>query len=251
MRTDQIALQLYTVREAMAADPERAVGMVAALGYRAVELAGLGDWPARQARATFDAEGIEVVAAHVGLDALREGLEARLDELDAIGCRRVIVPWLGAESRASAEGIRGAVDALAGLAGTCRRRGFSFGYHNHDFEFAQIEGTSLWAELRRRLPAWAELEIDVYWAAYAGEDPVGLIGDEAGRTRLLHMKDLGPDRQDRPPGDGRLPWPEIVEAGRRAGVAWYVVEQDHPDDAFVAAARGLAFLRGLASAAPG
>jgi sugar phosphate isomerase/epimerase len=70
------------------------------------------------------------------------------------------------------------------------------------------------------------------------------------RVRLLHMKDVAaePERGDVTPGDGTLSWPEIVAAGTAAGVDWFVVEEDNPKDAIAEIARGLDFLRGLASA---
>ena len=54
----------------------------------------------------------------------------------------------------------------------------------------------------------------------------------AGRVRLLHMKDRapGPEPHDAPAGEGTLPFPEIVEAARAAGVEWYIAEQDDPRD---------------------
>jgi sugar phosphate isomerase/epimerase len=61
------------------------------------------------------------------------------------------------------------------------------------------------------------------------------------------MKDraTGEVARDAPPGKGTLPFAEIVEAGRAAGVEWYIVEQDDPDDALVDIATGLRYLEGL------
>jgi sugar phosphate isomerase/epimerase len=124
------------------------------------------------------------------------------------------------------------------------------GYHNHDFEFAPLEGTTMWDVLLETLPQEVELELDVYWAAIAGRDPVALIRDLGARLRLLHMKDMaaGPGREDVVPGDGVLAWAEIVAAGTDGAVDWYVIEEDHPRDAIAELARGYSFLSGLAAA---
>ena len=68
------------------------------------------------------------------------------------------------------------------------------------------------------------------------------------RFRLLHIKDraAGSVAHDAPPGEGTLPFPEIVEAGRDVGVEWYIVEQDDPQDALVDIATGLRYLESLA-----
>ena len=76
-------------------------------------------------------------------------------------------------------------------------------------------------------------ELDAYWAARAGRDPLKLLRLHAGRVPLLHLKDLaaGPDKADAPVGEGTLPWPAIMTAADSAGVEGGVVEQDHPRDA--------------------
>jgi sugar phosphate isomerase/epimerase len=110
----------------------------------------------------------------------------------------------------------------------------------------------MWDLLVGGLEEVVDLEVDVYWAARAGRDPVALIEAESSRVALLHMKDMGPapDRQDMPVGDGTLPWDAILDAGRRAGVEWYVVEQDHPIDPIVSAQRGFTFLSDLSRSGP-
>ena len=124
----------------------------------------------------------------------------------------------------------------------------AFGYHNHDFEFAPLEGTTPWDVLRTELPATVDLEVDVYWVSVAGLDPVTVLRSVAGRLRLLHMKDRAPGTaiHDAPVGAGILDVPGIVEAGRSANVDWYVVEQDEPGDAIADITASAAYLESLA-----
>jgi sugar phosphate isomerase/epimerase len=63
--------------------------------------------------------------------------------------------------------------------------------------------------------------------------------------------DGGPTRHDAVPGDGILPWPEIVTAGTSAGVEWFVVERDEATDPVPEIARGRAVLDALATPGPG
>jgi sugar phosphate isomerase/epimerase len=92
-----------------------------------------------------------------------------------------------------------------------------------------------------------ELELDVYWVSVAGRDPVREIRVAADRLHLLHVKDLAPGAEPRevPAGEGTLDIAAIIEAGRAAGVEWYVTEQVESDDPLqdiAAAARYLASL---------
>jgi sugar phosphate isomerase/epimerase len=232
MREDQIALQLYTVRALAASDLPGTLRAVASSGYRAVELAGLPATAPGELAAHLDAAGLRVVAAHEGIDRLRHDAAAVADRLAEVGCPRVVVPWMPDEDRATADDVRRFAAELGSLARTFAGRGMALGYHNHAFEFAPFDGTTIWDLLLAEAPIDVELELDVYWAAVGGRDPVAEIRAAAGRLRLLHMKDLGhgAEARDVPAGEGTLPFPAIIAAGRAAGVEWYVAEQDDARD---------------------
>jgi sugar phosphate isomerase/epimerase len=249
MRDDQIALQLYTVRRLTAGDLEGTLRHVREAGYRAVELAGLPDVEPGRLREMLDTAGLSVIGAHRSLEDLRTDLDGTLAWLSAVGSPRVIVPWLMPADRAVPVAVRRVTADLGRIADACADAGIRLGYHNHDFEFQPADGATIWDVLVAGLPASVELELDVYWATFAGRDPVKLIDGLGGRVRLLHMKDMtaGPTPRDAPPGDGVLPWPAIVDAGRRAGVEWYVVEQDEPLDPLKDVTRGLEHLKSLAA----
>ena len=250
MRPDQIAVQLYTLRAETARDLPGTLRKVSDAGYRAVELAGLPPTEPERLRDLLAAEQLAPMAAHESLETLRADMDGVLDRMRTVGCPRVIVPWLPEAERADPAGVRRLAAELSDIARICAGRGISLGYHNHAFEFEPLDGTTVWDVLLDSLTFDIELELDVYWAAIGGRDPVEVIRGAGERVRLLHMKDTaaGPERGDVTPGDGTLPWPEIVAAGTAASVDWFVVEEDNPKDAIAEIARGLDFLRGLASA---
>lgn len=248
MRIDQIALQLYTVRALAAANLPGTLRAVAAAGYRSVELAGLPEIaPAALAR-LLDEAGLRAVASHEGIARLREDPAAVADRLAAVGCPRVIVPWMPEEDRRAVNDVRRFAAELGALARFFADRGIRLGYHNHAFEFAPLGGTTTWDVLLAELPTEVEFELDVYWASVGGRDPVAEIRATAHRVRLLHMKDRapGPEPRDTPAGEGILAFPQIVEAGRAAGVEWYVVEQDDAREPLADIAVAARYLESLA-----
>jgi sugar phosphate isomerase/epimerase len=251
MRLDQIALQLYTVRGIARNDLEGTLRAVAAAGYDAVELAGLPDTPTNELAGMLASAGLRVVASHEGIERLRADAEGVAERLAGLECPRAIVPWMPEEDRRTAADVRRFAAEVGGYAATFARHGIGLGYHNHAFEFAPLDGTTTWDVLLAELPAEVAIELDVYWAAAGGRDPVADIRATAGRVRLLHMKDrsAGPEPHDVPPGEGTLPFPSIVDAGRDAGVEWYIVEQDEPADPIADVTRGLGYLRSLAGTA--
>jgi sugar phosphate isomerase/epimerase len=166
------------------------------------------------------------------LERFQQDAAHAVDELVTLGCRYAVVPSLPA----SLQGLDrvGEVARLFGAwAARCADAGLRFAYHNHDFELRVRDerGTSLLELLIAATdPALVSFELDVLWAHVGGAEPRDLLGRHAGRIALAHVKDAGRAGGDAPFGAGSLPWDELLPAAQRAGVEWYVVEQDEPED---------------------
>lgn len=232
-----VALQLYTVREDTARDFAGTVRQVAALGYAGVEFAGYGGLAPGDVRALLDETGLKPASGHVNLDAVEQGMASAVDAAATIGCGYLALAWLP-EERRNPRALRELAPRLNEAGRLCRARGIGFGYHNHDFEFQRADDAYLLDILLDATdPALVALELDVYWAAYAGVDPIGILHARAGRVPLVHLKDLAPDRSFAEVGDGTLDIPAICAAAREGGAAWYIVEHDRPRNGGLASAR--------------
>lgn len=244
-----IALQLYTVRDETARDFAGTLRKVAELGYRAVEFAGYGGLSSSQVAGLLDETKLSAASTHVGLAALQSDLDRELDYCQTIGCASLVLPWLPPEQR-SAESFRALVPFLNEVGRRCHERGIAFSYHNHDFEFAQSDGKLLLdALLESTDPLVVALEFDVYWAAYAGVDPVSYLRKHAGRVLLIHAKDMAADRSFTEVGDGTLDMTAICRAAHGQGTRWYIVENDQPKiPSLESARRSLEKLRGILQA---
>lgn len=250
MRADQIALQLYSVRDVTANDMPGTLRKLAAAGFQAVELAGYGNFSsAQEVRATLDELGMKAVAAHVGLDRFETSASQVFDDLKLLGVDYAVVPSLPKERRGDVAEARRVAEQLNGLAEQARSAGLGFAYHNHNFEFEPLDGTTLYEVLLGSTdPALVKLELDVYWALFAGQDPVDLIKRNSGRVALLHVKDMvsDADREMTVPGEGIIDWRQVLDAADAAGTQWYIIEHDRPKDSLNDVARGLRFLETLA-----
>jgi len=111
-----------------------------------------------------------------------------------------------------------------------KERGLTFGYHNHSFELEKFDGkTGLEILYGESDPDVFTAEIDTYWIQHGGGDPAAWIRRVAGRSPLVHLKDMvmrGSEQLMAEVGEGNLNWPAILEACREACVEWYIVEQD-------------------------
>ncbi len=229
MEKVSVGLQMYTLRDAAARDFVGTLTKVADLGYAGVELAGTGGLSASELKRVLDDLGLQVAGSHVGIEQLEGELAAALDYANAIGNSNIVCPYLGEERRKDADGYRRLADLFDRVGAACKARGIVFSYHNHAFEFEKFgDRTGLEILFDSTDPALVKSELDIYWVAYAGEDPVAFLRRLADRVRLVHLKDMSADssRAFAEVGEGILDWPTICAASAEAGAQWLLVEQD-------------------------
>jgi sugar phosphate isomerase/epimerase len=249
--TSPPAVQLYSVRDELAAGRMAVLRRIAAFGYGAVEPYDVRTDP-EGLRADLEEAGLAVCSVHakvLGADA-----EVLLRGTAAVGADTAIVPWAEPGRFADAEGITGLARDLNEAAARAAGHGLRLGYHNHDFELsARVGGRTGLEVLADALDPAVILEVDTYWAAVGGQDVPALLRRLGDRVRYLHVKD-GPVTKDDPMtavGSGRMPVAEILAACPSA--EWHVVELDRcATDMLTAVGDSLAWLasRGLARPVP-
>jgi sugar phosphate isomerase/epimerase len=229
MSNRPIALQMYTLRDAVQADIVGTLRAVAELGYRAVELHTLGGLSAAELRTELDTLGIQVAGMHIALDRLEQQLDAEIAALKTLGGQYVICPFLAPDRRGSADAYRALAKSLNQIGRACQEQGMRFAYHNHAFEFDRFgDVTGFDILFGETDPALVQSELDVYWVAFAGHDPVAQLRQLKGRVPLVHLKDMtaGDSPTFAEVGHGILDFPAILAAADEAGAEWLIVEQD-------------------------
>lgn len=240
MALSKLSVQLYTVRENLSDDLSGTIGRLAEIGFTQVEpfnftaFEGLGD--------VLKANGMSAPTAHMhflGEDPSEVFAAAR-----DLGIHTVIDPHVPAERWQSASSIAETAAQLNEAAVQAARHGLEVGYHNHAHELESVfDGTTGLELLAQQLDAAVVLEVDTYWAAVGGVDPVELLGRLGDRVVALHVKD-GPATKDVKDqvavGSGSLPIRAIIEA---APSALRVIELDDSRvDRFTAVADSFAYL---------
>jgi sugar phosphate isomerase/epimerase len=232
-RTAHIGVQLYTVRTLMEKDMAGTLKSIAAIGYPEVEFAGYYKKSAQDVRAMLDANGLRAPSAHIPLDAMRADMKKVIADSKVIGHEIVICPYLEAPKTAAAW------SALAkefnGFGTTLKGEGLQFAYHNHDFEFKPVEGKMPYDVLLAETdPQLVKMEMDLFWATKAGQDPVAYFGRYPGRFPAVHVKDMRDLRGAQTMtevGSGEIDFRRIFAQADQGGIQHYIVEHDQPADA--------------------
>ncbi|GMU78160.1 MAG: xylose isomerase [Acidimicrobiia bacterium] len=225
-RPPGLGLQLYTVRDAVAADLPGALRRVAGFGYAGVETLGTYGLSPRGLADVLDDSGLAWVSTFVGLGDL-DTFAGELEGLADAGCARVVVPFLAPDAFTDRASISRAAELLSAATAIGADRGVRVGYHNHYWELAPVDGRPALERLFDEIDPRTIAEVDVYWAQVGGVDPAALVRALGTRVRLLHVKD-GPaaDAQQAMTavGAGVVDIGAVLDAAAHA--EWHVVELD-------------------------
>lgn len=240
-----IALQLWTIREALTQNPAAALARVRSIGFESVELAPLPpETSSAKMGAMLRTAGLSVTAIHCDAPTA-SNLHGLLRLVDDVSCRRLVWHgWTRDPLFDSVEGVRTLIDRWNMSQRLAEREGLTFGLHNHWWEFEPVDGVVPHELMRRTLDPAIFFEVDVYWAQTAGVNPVGLVRDLGPRCSMLHLKD-GPAAHGQPMtalGTGTVDIAGVIGASR-PGTTFVVELDEYAGDPFDAAEASWQFLQ--------
>ena len=224
-------LQFWSIREEMEKDLLGMIEKVAEMGYASAQFAGFFDHPAGDVKAKMDEVGIKAAGAHVQINELENHLDETLKYHETIGNDLIIVPFLPENMRTTAEDYKRTAALLSDIGQKVHAKGFSLAYHNHDFEFDVFDGkTGLDILFENTDADHLKMELDCFWAAYTGNNPLEIIEKYGNRCESLHIKDMkieGKQPISTELGTGTLPLFDYIQKGKEHNVKWFIVEQEH------------------------
>ncbi|MCZ2818430.1 sugar phosphate isomerase/epimerase family protein [Modestobacter sp. VKM Ac-2984] len=258
----KISIQLYTFADYIGDDAgaqarhEEVLRRLSEMGYHNVEPYTLSGWTAEEYAALLDEYGLKASVRHVdvGSPADPADIEQILADNRTLGIEyfgsgsTAGAPWIG-ELATEADWIAYA-EYLDAVGEQARKAGQTLMIHNHDFEFTTVFGdrTAFDILMQHTQKKNVVSQLDLYWVAYAGLDPVDVVEEYGKRIKLFHVKDLNPalDNRIEIVGRGSLDFPAIFAAAG-GSIRYFVVEHDprfgDPTfDPFEAAQAGLDYL---------
>lgn len=237
-RDNRIGLQLYTVRNEMQKDPKGTLQQVAKIGYKKIESAGYDQGKlygsnAKEFKSLINDLDLEFVSGHLSLNVFEEAFDEALEFMQVAGQEYAVFPWLAPEQRVSLDQYRGYAELLNRCAEKAAPAGIKVCYHNHDFEFQQLEGKLPMDVLLDEIdPKLVALELDLYWISRVGLNPVLFMMNNPQRIPLWHVKDMAatPDQGFEEVGEGTINFGEIFTHADVSGMKHFFVEQDQSEN---------------------
>ena len=241
-----IGLQLYTLRNEMGKDPVETLKKVAALGFKEVENFGYNGkffgMDAKTYKDTLASLGLSTPSGHYGYGnfgnkqipgTILTGWDKAVEDAAALGQQYMVLAYLQPVERKSLDDYKKIAADLNKAGEVCKKSGIQLCYHNHDFEFQQMENVLPFDILMGQTDSnLLKTELDIYWAVKAGFQPVPLFKKYSKRVALWHVKDM--DNTDKKffteVGNGTIDFKAIFKAHKASGMKHFFVEQDSVPD---------------------
>lgn len=231
---DRVGLQLYSLRDVIGKDPKKILSDVASYGYKELETYGYGNGKlfgltVSDYAVHVKSLGMRTVSGHYGIDLVSSGWEKACDDAAAMGQKYVVVPYLENKYYNTLDALKKTCATINQGAEVAAKRGLRMGYHNHAFEFGQVEGKTIMDVMLKELdPKMVSIELDLYWVVNAGKNPLEYFKAYPGRFEQWHVKDM--DKSDRSKnadvGTGSIDFTPIFAKASESGMKHFYIEQE-------------------------
>ncbi len=238
-----IGLQLYSLRDQLAADVPGTLDKVKSWGISNVELAGTYNLTPEQFKAQLDARGLHAISEHFAYDRLRDDVEGVARDAKILGLKYVGCAWVPHDDNRpfDEKTCREAIAVFNHAGEALKKHGLKFFYHVHGYEFQPWQdGTLLDLLVSGTNPKFVNFEMDVFWIVHPGQDPVKLLKKYGHRWQLMHLKGMRDSTptglltghsdvtNDVAVGTGKIDYVPIIKAAKKVGVKWFIIEDESP-----------------------
>src|SRR5262245_32828198 len=235
-----IGLQLYSLRADFSNNVATTLDKVQGFGFRHVETANTYTYPPEKFKAMLAARGLKAVSGHFPYDRYRDDVQGVARDAKALGLQYVGCAWIPHDGDFDEKECRAAIAVFNRAGEALAKHGLKFFYHCHGYEF-RPHGTGTFMDLlmKETNPTFVRFQMDVFWVAHPGEDPVKWLQKYPRRWELMHVKDMKKGVKgdftghtdvgnDVVLGTGQMDWPAILKAAKKCGVKWYFIEDEAP-----------------------
>lgn len=224
-----IGIQLYTLRKEVyppGADLPGVLKTVADIGYKGVEFAGLHGNDPKAIKKIMDDLGLVCTSSHTAMPD--EGNVNQIADTEAALGNKRVISGFGPNDLQTLDGVKAAAEKMQKAAELLKPYGMSFGFHNHWWEFAPMDGQYVYDILMAEAPDVFS-ELDTYWCAFGKSSPVMCTRAYASRIPLFHVKDgmLEEGKHVHTAvGSGKMNFLAILKAADENVLDWLIVELD-------------------------
>ena len=234
----EFGLNLYSIRNKLKTEEEflDTAIKLKEMGYSFMQFSGV-PYDADMITRVSSASGMPIVLTHVPSDRIINDTEALMDEHSKFGCKNIGLGHMDPKIITDEKLCKETIEKLNIAGEKMKNNGFSFFYHNHQFEFYKYGDETVFDYMIKNAP-YINFTLDTYWLQYGGVSIVEYVEKLKDKIKCVHLKDyqIFAETTDTsvkmiprfaPVGDGVINFKTIVPKMLDAGTKYFIVEQDN------------------------
>jgi sugar phosphate isomerase/epimerase len=233
-----VGFQSWAVKDMLGKDFSGTLSMMAGMDYKLIELCspqgykdiGFGfliDMKPADIRKIINDAGLQCPSCHFGFGEFGDDkIDASIQFAKEIGLSQMICSTFWLPKTATLNDYLSNADKLNKAAEKIKQAGMQCGFHNHEFEFAQLDGQLIYDALMKRFnPDLVKMQFqtEVINLGYKAAD---YFKKYPGRFISSHLSDWTADKNEVPVGQGIIDWKEFFAAAKTGGIKNFFVEMD-------------------------
>jgi sugar phosphate isomerase/epimerase len=241
--------QVWTIRKDIISDFAVTLKKMADLGYSEVEMCSplgysmagfkpLNDMSGTEMKKIIEDAGLRCTSSHFTGVELRNSLDNRIEWATQIGMKQMAQSMPSLPKNPTLDDWRKTAQELNQIGEKTKAAGIQMVYHNHHFEFEEIEGKLIYDLLLEELDpdlVKMQFQVAVIDKGFKAKD---YFRKHPGRFISAHLADYSTELEKQVPvGQGIVDWKDLFEASKTGGVKNYFVEMD--SDTFEGSAKYL------------
>ena len=228
-----IGCQVYPVSKQLLQDFPGTLKELAGIGYKTIEMCSpsgygwkpLAEMKTADLKKTIEAAGLKCESSHFQAKELRESLDERIAFAKELGLKQMVLSTFGLPKEAKLSDWSKAAEDLNKIGEKVQKAGMQQVFHNHNFEFVEIDGVLVYDHLMRSLDGKLvkmQFQVSVINQGYKAAT---YFAKYPGRFQSIHLQDWSAtEKKQVAVGQGSVDWKELFAAAKKAGVKNYFVE---------------------------
>ncbi len=239
LKSSQIGIQLYSLRNEFPKDVPGTFAKIKEWGIKNLEDGNDGTYgyTMDEYKAMLAKNDLKMVSVSAPFEELQNSPETVLQRARTYGAKYVVCFWIphNGTDFTLADSEK-AIEVFNTAGKLFENEGVLLTYHPHGYEFRPYKGATLMDHMIKK-SAYFDFEMDVYWFAHPGEDPIAWLRKYPEEFKLMHLKDCEKGTQGNQTGEsdvetnavlgtGQIDMAGIVAEAKKMGLEYLFIEDE-------------------------
>jgi len=233
----EIALQMYSLRNEMKIDPVKYLTMIPDMGINNLEGGGGYGMSDAEYEKILSENNLKTIGVGADYDQLSKDLTPIISNAKKAGAKFATCYWIThPDGPITLEKMKEATELFNKAGAELQKEGITLLYHPHGYEFVKDQGIIPMDYMLENAKSFA-FNMDVFWVKMGGGDPLKIMKSHPGKFPMLHLKDRAkgtPGTKDGSGdvetnvvlGTGDIDIAGIIKEAKKQGTAYLTIEDE-------------------------